>query len=132
MTNTLRWLLAGGLAANGLAMLLLPDRWYHAVPGVDTTGPLNLHFVRDIGAAYVTAAAGLAWRAWQGPAAAPAAWSGALFLGLHAAVHLGETLAGVCGWGRFAADVPGVVLPALAAALLAGPGARRRREAAHA
>ncbi|MBI5256976.1 MAG: hypothetical protein HY855_10790 [Burkholderiales bacterium] len=132
MLTSLRWLLAGGLAANGLMMLFAPQRWYLAVPGVELTGPLNLHFVRDIGAAYATAAAGLAWRAARGPAAAPAALAGALFLGLHAAVHLAETLAGVCGWGRFAADVPGVVLPALAAALLAGPGAHTRQEAPHA
>jgi hypothetical protein len=96
----LRALLAAGLAANGLAMLLVPDAWYHAVPGVVFTGPLNTHFVRDIGCAYLVA---------------------------DAAVHLGETLAGLCGWSRWAADVPGVLVPALLAAWLSLPDRRARR-----
>jgi hypothetical protein len=117
----LRAMLATGLAANGAAMLAQPAAWYHAVPGVIYTGPLNPHFVRDIGAAYLAAAAGLAWRALRGPSAAPAAQCGALFLFLHAAIHVGETLAGLCGWRQLLADTPGVVLPALLAAALAGP-----------
>lgn len=117
--QALRVTLAAGLAGNGLAMLLAPATWYHAVPGVIYTGPLNTHFVRDIGAAYLCAGVGLAWRAWCGPVAAPAAWLGALFLLLHAGVHLAEVLLGICGWGQWLADVPGVTLPALAAAALA-------------
>ncbi len=120
-TQALRLLLATGLGANGAAMLAQPAAWYHAVPGVLYTGPLNLHFVRDIGAAYLGSAAGLAWRALRGPDAAPAAQCGALFLGLHAAIHLGETLAGLCGWRQWLADAPGVLLPAVLAAALAGP-----------
>lgn len=119
--NPLRWLLAGALAANALTMLFLPRDWYNAMPGVPYTGALNMHFVRDIGCAYLVSGIGLAWRAWRGPAAGLVALPGALFLLLHAGVHLGETLAGLCGWSRFASDVPAVVLPALAAAALALP-----------
>lgn len=117
----LRLLLAAGLGANGAAMLARPTAWYHAVPGVIYTGPLNVHFVRDIGAAYLASAAGLAWRALRGPAAAPVARWGALFLALHAAIHVGETLAGLCGWRQLLADAPGVLLPAVLAVALAGP-----------
>src|SRR5215472_15469104 len=52
--------LAGG---NGLAMLAAGPWWYGAVPGVTETGPFNPHFVKDIGAAYLTAGLGLAWLA---------------------------------------------------------------------
>lgn len=121
MAQALRLLLAAGLGANGAAMLAQPAAWYHAVPGVLYTGPLNPHFVRDIGAAYLASAAGLAWRALRGPAAAPAAQWGALFLGLHAAIHVGEALAGLCGWRQLLADAPGVLVPALLATALAGP-----------
>lgn len=121
--DLLRWLLAAGLAANGAAMLADPAAWYHAVPGVIYTGPLNFHFVRDIGCAYLVAAGGLAWRAWRPATGAPAAFAGAAFLLLHAGVHVGETLAGLCGWSTLLGDVPGVVLPALAALALA-PGPR--------
>ena len=53
------------LAANGLLMLLDPAGWYALAPGVPETGPLNLHFVRDIGCAYILAGLALAglWRA---------------------------------------------------------------------
>ena len=37
------------LAANGIFMLVAPENWYFAVPGVTSTGPFNQHFLRDIG-----------------------------------------------------------------------------------
>ena len=78
------------LAANGLYMLVAPESWYHAVPSVPHTGPLNPHFVRDIGIAYFASAAGIVagiWRpAWRLPAAIPAL----IFIGVHAALHLIE------------------------------------------
>ena len=119
--NALRWLLAAFLAANGLFMLAAPQAWYHAVPGVAATGPLNLHFVRDIGCAYLVAAAGMAWRAGSAASGWPAALAGALFLLLHAGVHIGETLLGVCGVDVLLRDTPAVVLPAVLALLLAAP-----------
>ncbi|MCW7540585.1 hypothetical protein OOT46_22430 [Aquabacterium sp. A7-Y] len=121
MTQLLRVLLAAGLAANGLAMLLFPKAWYDSVPGVDSTGPLNFHFVRDIGCAYLVSAFGLAWRAWRPRQGGPAALAGALFLLLHAGVHIAETLLGICGWQALWRDVPGVIVPALLALALALP-----------
>ena len=42
--------LLGAVAiANGVYMLVSPESWYFAVPGVTTTGPFNQHFIRDIG-----------------------------------------------------------------------------------
>jgi len=41
------------LAANGLLVLFDPAGWYAVAPGVPETGPLNPHFVRDIGCAYI-------------------------------------------------------------------------------
>ena len=81
------------LAANGLLMLFDPAGWYAVAPGVPETGPLNPHFVRDIGCAYILtgfALAGLAFneRAW------PAALIGTLFL-THALVHVAD---GFSGW----------------------------------
>jgi hypothetical protein len=41
--------------ANGLWMLLAPRSWYYGLPArIPDTGPLNVHFVRDIGAAFLT------------------------------------------------------------------------------
>lgn len=119
--RTLRLLLLALLAANGLAMLLAPEAWYAGMPGVIYTGPLNLHFVRDIGCAYLMAAAGLLWRVLEPRRGAAAALTGAGFLLLHAGVHVWELATGRCGWGQFLRDVPGVLLAALAALWLAWP-----------
>jgi hypothetical protein len=118
--QALRLVLAAGLAANALAMLVQPDRWYTLMSNVALTGPLNLHFVRDIGCAYAVAALGLGWRVAR-PSAWPAALLGALFLLMHAGVHAYELAVGMCGWSTFVRDVPGVIVPALLAAGLALP-----------
>jgi len=89
------WLFGAMNVANGLWMLLAPASWYHGLPAeVPDTGPLNPHFVRDIGAAFLTLGVAL----W---AAAPAARrhpgvlrATALFYGLHALVHVADLLAG--------------------------------------
>lgn len=112
-------MLAALLGGNALLMLGQPELWFDTVPGVRATGPFNPHLVRDVGAAYFCAAAGLAWQAWRGPRAAPAAWLGVGFLALHAGVHLLDWGAGRCSAAQWLADVPGVTLPALWAAVLA-------------
>ena len=80
------------MAANGVFMFVDPPAWYAAVPGVPDTGPLNLHFVRDIGIAYAVAGAAIIWGATGGGWRATAL--GAAFLALHSLLHLGETIMG--------------------------------------
>jgi uncharacterized protein YjeT (DUF2065 family) len=125
--NPFRWLLAALLAANGLAMLTAPREWYDAVPGVALTGPFNPHFVRDIGCAYVVAGLGLLWRALDAQRGMAAALAGAAFLILHAFVHIGEVIAGVCGTSALWRDAPGVIVPAVLALVLALPSFNLRR-----
>jgi len=115
-----RLLLAIILAANGLAMLTAPDFWYHTTPGVTGTGPLNLHFVRDIGAAYLVAAGGFAWM-WRDPQAWRAALAGSGFLTLHALVHVGEMIAGSFDLHHLLRDLPGVFLIPVFALWLSRP-----------
>lgn len=115
MKQTLRYLLCGALALNGLAMVVAPVTWFNTVPGVRETGPLNLHLVRDVGCAYLVAAMGAGWHALRGKTGQSAATLGAVFLLLHAGTHLWEVAVGICGWGRFVQDTPGVVLPGVMA-----------------
>lgn len=117
-------LLGALLLANGLYMLADAADWYRLVPTVPATGPFNGHFVRDIGCAYITAAAGLLWlardvRAW------PAALAGGAFLGLHAATHVWDLAAGRESPQHFAIDAVLVIAPALWALWLAWPGVRQ-------
>lgn len=118
MRVILKYSLGGLLAANGVFMLFAPLTWYHAVPGVTETGSFNPHFVRDIGAAYLAAGVGLAWFAARRKART-AAQVAALFLGVHALIHLADALSGRETWGGLARDFPGVFLPAVLAVWLA-------------
>lgn len=73
---------------NGLFMLVAPEAWYVAVPGVIDTGPANTHFIRDIGLGFLASAAALWLAARTGGTAVlvPAL----VFLGGHAGLHLVE------------------------------------------
>jgi uncharacterized protein YjeT (DUF2065 family) len=120
MRRFLGYVLGAVLALNGLAMLAAPLAWYGAVPGVTMTGPFNPHFVRDIGAAYLACGAALAWFATRAEAR-PAAQIAALFLGVHALVHLWDAVAGRETWGQLLIDLPGVFLPPALAVWIAWP-----------
>lgn len=104
----LRALLGLLFAANGLAMLIVPDTWFHQVPGVTATGPFNPHFVRDVGAAYLLT--GLAFLALlRAPVAArPYALAGIVFLLAHAFIHLVEAVLGLQSLAHLLGDVPAV------------------------
>jgi hypothetical protein len=110
--------------ANGLDMLIDASGWWARVPGVGDTGPFNPHFVQDVGAAFLAAGLGLAARAWR-PAWWPAAMAGAVFLAIHAVIHLGMI---AMGMDRHAAvDLAIVVLPAALSVYAASPASPARR-----
>ncbi|UTP38513.1 hypothetical protein M9M90_14980 [Phenylobacterium sp. LH3H17] len=119
MTRILAAALAAMLAANALAMLFASFWWYGAVPGVTATGAYNPHFVRDIGAAYLVTAGGLAWFAWRPVQGWPALVAGAAFLVLHAGIHVFDASCSANPLADVIRDLPGVYLPALLAAWLA-------------
>jgi len=50
------WAMAGLFAVNGAWMLADPGGWFSATPGAEESGPLNIHFVRDVGLAFLSAA----------------------------------------------------------------------------
>jgi hypothetical protein len=111
------WLLAVmavGSAANACWMLADPAHWYSDLPAaVPDTGPLNEHFVRDIGVAFATTAIAFGWAAlvprWRPPLVAV----GAFFLAGHALLHIFDTLRGALDGDHWLLDFPGVYLPAI-------------------
>ena len=120
MRRAISILLALTMGANGAVMLAAGRWWYGAVAGVPETGPFNPHFVKDIGAAYVVVGAAFAWLAVRpSPTARGASLAAALFLGLHAAIHLVAAVGDPAGLADLARDFPGVLLPALLAAWVA-------------
>lgn len=111
---------AMGLAAlaNGAFMLVSPEYWYFAVPGVTDTGPFNQHFIRDIGLiflfvgiAFLLGAAKRQYRLvlWLAPT---------LWLAAHALFHYWEVAVGICGPSVLVRDFPAVTLPAIVGAAL--------------
>lgn len=117
-------LMALMLAGNGVVMLAASMAWYDAVPGVALTGPFNGHFVKDIGATYLSCGLGLGWFAWrpvQGWAAMAVA---AVWLTLHALVHVYDASCGASPLADLQRDFVGVYLLAaipLALTLLRKP-----------
>ena len=103
-----------GNLANGLWMLADPVHWYHTLPAdVPDFGPLNEHFVRDIGCAFavlggvlVVAARVASWRI-------PVLVTVTGFTVLHAGVHVLDTMRGLVGPEHWLIDLPGVYLPAV-------------------
>lgn len=110
--------LGAGLVGNGIFMLIAPEAWYFAVPGVTTTGPFNQHFLRDIGLIFVLIGAGFAYGAMR-PRSRTLLWStGAIWLSGHALFHFWEVAVGICGPEVLPRDFPAVTLPALIAVAL--------------
>ncbi|MCC5886425.1 MAG: hypothetical protein JJT88_08325 [Gammaproteobacteria bacterium] len=105
------------LGVNGLWMLLAPSHWYASVPGVSDTGPLNLHFVRDIGLTYLTLALAFALAASRPWAAATAITIAAAWLTGHALLHAIEAVTGHGGPWR--TELFGIYLPAALAVFAA-------------
>jgi len=115
---------AGNLL-NGAWMLADPPGWYETIPGVTGSGPLNEHFVRDVGAVFALMGVALLWAALR-PARRLVLVSGvAAFYVLHALVHVLDTMRGLFPPGQWALDVVPIHLPALV--LLGAVAALARR-----
>lgn len=119
MTRTIAGVLAAILGANALFQLGAPLAWYDVVPGVPSTGAFNPHFVRDIGAAYLVTAMGLAWFAWRPVQGWPALVAGATFLVLHTGIHLFDASCSASPVADLIRDLPGIYAPAMLAAWIA-------------
>jgi uncharacterized protein YjeT (DUF2065 family) len=122
LRRTLTMALGLALAANGTWMLVAPAVWYVRVPGVVETGPANLHFIRDIGCAYLVAGISVIWLALAPVRAWPAALAGGTFLGLHAWVHAYDFFTGHESARNLIRDLPPIFLPAVLVLWLAWRG----------
>ena len=106
---------------NGVRMLASPAGWWASIPGVEHTGALNPHLVRDFGVAYAVAGAVFAWCALHPARARLAHLAVTAFVGGHAAVHVAEIAAGQLPAEHWRIDFPTVIAPALWLCLLALP-----------
>lgn len=111
------WFIAFTIAAlgnlvNGIWMLATPVDWFAAIPGVVDTGPLNEHFVRDLGATFSAVGVGFLWAAYR-PAERIAVLSMiAIFYVGHALVHVWDTLRGLLPPSHWQGDIVPIYAPA--------------------
>ena len=106
------------LGANGLFMLVAPETWYYAVPGVTETGFYNQHFIRDIGIIQLFLGVAFGFGMVR-PKRRIGLWAAAtLWLCAHAVFHLWEVAVGICAPSAILRDFAGVSLPAILGAML--------------
>ncbi len=119
-TRRLLLVLVGALGVLALLVgLWALSSWQHFHASVAShTGPANHHYIRDVGAAYTTAGMALLVAVARPRWRAPLVGSAAVFLSLHAAVHVYETAIGEATMAHLAVDTPGVLVPALITAVL--------------
>lgn len=77
-------------AANALMMLVFPLAWAAHVVHQPAPSHLELHFIADIGMAFLASAAALLWSARRGAIFATWALAGAAWPALHAFIHVNE------------------------------------------
>jgi hypothetical protein len=108
--------------ANGLWMLFAPAGWYRDLPaGIPDTGPLNLHFVRDIGAAFATIGIAFLVTARDARRHRGVVLTATIFYVLHALIHVTDVLAGRLDADHWLVDLPGVFVPAILLVVLSLP-----------
>jgi hypothetical protein len=111
-------LMGAAAVANGIYMLVAPESWYFAVPGVTTTGPFNQHFIRDIGLIFLFLGGAFLTGAAR-PELRVIFWGAAtIWLSGHALFHFWEVAVGICSPSDLARDFPAVTFPALLGAAL--------------
>lgn len=70
----------------GLYIAILPHEFYLSAPGASDTGPYNMHFVRDVGFAFLTSAAAIGYGLYAGQK--PVMVFGSIWLLMHGLFHL--------------------------------------------
>ena len=107
--------------AVGTWMVTSPSGWYSLFPGgIKDFGPLNAHFVRDLGGWYLADGVLLLF-AFTNPKrfGGVALVVSLLSQAIHAGAHLADVITGRVGVKHLIIDAPGVFLPLLIYAVLA-------------
>ena len=103
-----------GSVANALWMLIAPEAWYEHLPAaVPDFGPFNVHFVRDIGCAYLTIGVALVWAARSPNARFVLVTLSAVFYVAHSLLHVYDTARGHVDASHWLLDFPAIHLPAI-------------------
>jgi len=86
MNRVLIWAFVAFYLLTGLWMAVLPHDFYLNAPGARETGPYNMHFVRDVGFAFVTSSLAVGYGVFAN--LKPLCVFGSLWLLMHGLFHL--------------------------------------------
>ena len=86
MIRWLIWALVAFYLLTGLYIAVLPHDFYLNAPGARETGPYNMHFIRDVGFAFLTSSAAIGYGLYHGIKSVMV--FGALWLLIHGLFHL--------------------------------------------
>lgn len=99
---------------NGLWMLLFAENWYFNLPGqIEDTGPLNTHFVHDIGLVYCISGVAALYCATKLHHCKAVHIGLTLFTVGHALIHVVEILIGLLPPSHWVIDFPLIFVPAI-------------------
>lgn len=86
MARILLFILGISAILTGLFVFVLPQVFYDMTPGLDLMGPFSIHFIRDVGLAFMASGGAMLWGASKYNRAV--AISGASWPFLHALFHV--------------------------------------------
>ena len=99
---------------NGLWMLFFAQNWFNTLPaGLHDTGPLNKHFVHDVGMVYFLCGFALLYCAQNLSKSLYLYLAVVLFFVGHALIHIVEILVGLLPPSHWLIDMPLIFIPAL-------------------
>ena len=103
-----------GNLLNGVWMLFYPKSWYLYLPGaIPDFGPLNEHFVRDLGCMFIVWGVLLIWSSVDKKIRIPTLIALTLWYGTHAFVHVYDTARGLVKSIHWLIDIPLCYAPAI-------------------
>lgn len=104
---------------NAFWMLASPMHWYLNLPAsVPDFGPMNEHFIRDLGAMFLVFGAILIWSALKPGMRKFALGTNFAWYSVHSIVHLFDTFRGLVAMEHLLIDLPLVYIPTCILAVL--------------
>lgn len=99
---------------NGLWMLISASNWFQNMPvAAADTGPLNKHFIHDLGLVFLLTGVGAFWCAYKLKDCFSVHLGVTIFIVGHAFIHVFEILSGALPSSHWLIDFPLVTFPAM-------------------
>lgn len=103
-----------GNVLNAAWMLASPVSWYENLPaGIPDFGPMNEHFIRDLGAVFLMMGVGFIWGGFSKSVRIPVLALVTFWYAAHALIHVYDTARGLVPPSHWAMDFPAIYAPTI-------------------